>query len=193
MNVTLCRVLAAIYRAFCRVFRPVTVEGIERLPKDGAVIVYANHRNFRDPIILHAHLMRPMHFMGKKEIFKNRLIARALTLIGVFPVARGEADMNAIRTSLSILKNGGALGIFPEGHRYTDGEIHEAGNGTALIALRSGARAVPVRVFGGYGLFQKIRVHVGSPVDLSDIGARADSAALRAATARLMDALKALD
>ena len=83
MNVTLCRVLAAIYRAFCRVFRPVTVEGIERLPKDGAVIVYANHRNFRDPIILHAHLMRPMHYMGKKEIFKNRLLARALTAIGV--------------------------------------------------------------------------------------------------------------
>ena len=192
MNIALCRVLAAIYRAYSRVCRPVTVEGIERLPKDGAVIVYANHRNFRDPLILHAHLSRPMYFMGKKELFQNRLVARALTAIGVFPVARGEADMSAIRTSLSILKAGSVLGIFPEGHRYTDGQIHDAGNGVSLIALRSGAAAVPVRIFGSYRLFRKIRVRVGSPVDLSDFGPRADSAALRAATQRMMDALKAL-
>lgn len=193
MNTALCRVLASVYRAYSRVFRPVTVEGIERLPKDGAVIVYANHQNFRDPIILCAHLSRPMYFMGKKELFQNRLIARALTAIGVFPVARGEADVSAIRTSLSILKAGGVLGIFPEGHRYTDGQIHEAGNGISLIALRSGAAAVPARIFGRYKLFGKIRVHVGAPVDLSDFGGRADSASLNAATSRLMDALKALD
>ena len=139
MNKTLCRALTAVYRAFCRVYHPVAVEGAGNLPKEGAAIVFANHQNLQDPLVLCSFLPRPIFFMAKKELFKNRLFARALDQLGAFPVARGELDMSAIRTSLSVLKNGEVLGIFPEGHRYTDGEIHAAGNGVSLIALRSGA------------------------------------------------------
>ena len=193
MNKTLCRALTAVYRAFCRVYHPVAVEGAGNLPKEGAAIVFANHQNLQDPLVLCSFLPRPIFFMAKKELFKNRLFARALDQLGAFHVARGELDMSAIRTSLSVLKNGEVLGIFPEGHRYTDGEIHAAGNGVSLIALRSGAPVVPARIRGSYKPFRKIRVTVGAPVDISDIGPRADANALRAATSRFMDALKALD
>ena len=192
MNERLCRVLCAIYRGFCRVAHPVKVEGKENLPAEGAAILYANHQNLQDPMVLFAYLGRPLHFMAKKELFENKVLAKVLTLIGAFPVSRGENDMTAIRTSLSVLSEGKVLGIFPEGHRYTDGEIHAAHNGVSLIALRSGAQVVPVRIQGSYRIFSKINVKVGAPVDLADLQGRLRGENLSTATERMMAALKAL-
>ena len=192
MNKPLCRALSAVYRGFCAVFHPVRIEGIERFPAEGAAILYANHTNLQDPMVLRAFLRRPMFFMAKKELFENALLSKVMTAVGAFPVARGESDLAAVRTSLSVLKDGHVLGIFPEGHRYTDGQLHEAGNGTALIALRSGAKVCPARILGSYRLFSRVTVRISEPVDLSDLGKRLDSETLNRATARMMEALKAL-
>ena len=87
-------------------------------------------------------------YAQRKELFENRFMNRVMTWLGAFPVSRGESDLSAMRTSLKLLADGEALGIFPEGHRYVDGEMHEFGNGLALIALRSGAPVVPAYIQG---------------------------------------------
>ena len=93
---------------------------------------------------------------------------------------------------MGVLRDGNTLGIFPEGHRYVDGEMHEFGNGLALIALRSGAPVVPAYIQGSYRLFRRVTVTVGAPVALDDLGRRCDSRTLSAATERIQNAMRAL-
>lgn len=192
MNVRLCKVLCAIYRAYCRLFHPVSVSGRENLPDEGAVILCSNHTNMQDPMVLDSYLFRLFRFMAKTELFENKLLARIMRTIGAFPVSRGQSDISAVRESLRILKEGGALGIFPEGHRYKDGEIHAAEHGIALIALRSGAPVIPACISGGYRLFKRVYINIGKPVDLSDLGTKADSATMREAAERISNAIRAL-
>ena len=173
------------------VTRPI-VYGRQNLRVKGKAIFIANHRSMWDPLILALVSPRNIHFMAKKELFENRFMNRVMTWLGAFPVSRGESDLSAMRTSLKLLADGEALGIFPEGHRYVDGEMHEFGNGLALIALRSGAPVVPAYIQGSYRLFRRVTVTVGAPVALDDLGRRCDSRTLSAATERIQNAMRAL-
>lgn len=188
----LCMVLCAIYRLFAALFHPVRVIGGENMLREGPVILCANHVSLQDPMILDVYLGRLIRFMAKKELFENRFMSRIMTWLGAFPVSRGESDLSAMRTSLKLLADGEVLGIFPEGHRYADGEMHEFGNGLALIALRSGAPVVPAYIRGNYRLFRRVTVTLGAPLALAEQGRRCDSASLRAATERIQNAMRAL-
>lgn len=188
----LCVFLCAVYRLFATLFHPVRVIGRENMLAEGPVILCANHVSLQDPMVLNVYLGRLIRFMAKKELFENRFMNRVMTWLGAFPVSRGESDLSAMRTSLKLLADGEVLGIFPEGHRYADGEMHEFGNGLALIALRSGAPVVPAYIQGNYRLFHRITVTVGAPVALSELGRRCDSATLRAATERIQNAMRML-
>ena len=139
-----CVFLCAVYRLFAMLFHPVRVIGRENMVREGSVILCANHVSLQDPMVLDVYLGRLIRYMAKKELFENRFMNRVMTWLGAFPVSRGESDLSAMRTSLKLLADGEALGIFPEGHRYVDGEMHEFGNGLALIALRSGAPVTTV-------------------------------------------------
>ena len=188
----LCVFLCAIYRLFAALFHPVRVIGRENMLREGPVILCANHVSLQDPMVLDVYLGRLIRFMAKKELFENRFMNRVMTWLGAFPVSRGESDLSAMRTSLKLLADGEVLGIFPEGHRYADGEMHAFGNGLALIALRSGAPVVPAYIQGNYRLFRRVMVTVGAPVALSDLGRRCDSKTLSAATERIQNAMRAL-
>lgn len=187
-----CVFLCAIYRLFSALFHPVRVIGRENMVREGSVILCANHVSLQDPMVLDVYLGRLIRFMAKKELFENRFMNRVMTWLGAFPVSRGESDLSAMRTSLKLLADGEALGIFPEGHRYVDGEMHEFGNGLALIALRSGAPVVPAYIQGSYRLIRRVTVTVGAPVALDDLGRRCDSRTLSAATERIRNAMRAL-
>ena len=187
-----CVFLCVVYRLFAMLFHPVRVIGRENMVREGSVILCANHVSLQDPMVLDVYLGRLIRFMAKKELFENRFMNRVMTWLGAFPVSRGESDLSAMRTSLKLLADGEALGIFPEGHRYVDGEMHEFGNGLALIALRSGAPVVPAYIQGSYRLFRRVTVTVGAPVALDDLGRRCDSRTLSAATERIQNAMRAL-
>ena len=127
----LCR---GIYRVFSLVTHPVKVVGAENIPETGKAILCANHQSFQDPLLLATYLKRPMHFMAKKELFQNKLLAKIMDGLGAYPVARGENDLTAIRTSFKLLSEEKMLGIFPEGKRFHDGEMHALQSGVSMIA-----------------------------------------------------------
>ena len=101
---------------FFSIIHRVKAKGRENIP-EGAAVICANHTSLKDPLTL-AYSLSLKHFvrfMAKDEIMKTPVIGYLLKLAGIFGVKRGQADINAIKTALSILKNGGKLGIFPEG------------------------------------------------------------------------------
>jgi len=147
-------------RIFGRAITRVSIEGaLDDLPREGPLIVAANHASNLDvPIIgswLIPRLGRRIHWLGKKELFDWPVIGWVATNGGVHPVDRGAADVEAFRLAQRILDEGHVLFVFPEGTRSPDGRLQEARDGIALLALRTGALVVPVGVAGSDGVWPK--------------------------------------
>lgn len=144
------------------------VQGAENLPSNGPVILAINHVSLWDPIVAASSLSRQVAFMAKEELFEIPVLRTFITKVGAFPVKRGQGDMNAIRQSLAILKEGRVLGLFPEGTRSKTGEIQKGMPGMVLLMEKSQATVVPVKVYGTSSLMTKgwgkIEVVVGKPL-----------------------------
>ncbi|MCS7192539.1 MAG: 1-acyl-sn-glycerol-3-phosphate acyltransferase [Armatimonadetes bacterium] len=144
----LCRFLA--FR-FCHL----KVEGSERLPSKGSVIIASTHTATLDPVILGCSFSRPLTFMAKEELFRFPPFASLIRALGAFPVKRGEPDRRALRKALSLLKQGHCLVIFPEGTRNPDWQLRLPEMGFALLAAWSKAPVLPVAIFGSEKLMPK--------------------------------------
>lgn len=151
--------LSLIYR--------IEIEGMENIPKEGKSIVSSNHFSLMDPVLLGAFLPRKINYMAKEELFSNRLFSWVLNKLGVFPVKRSGSDISAIKTALRILKNEEVFGIFPQGTRAKAGEDLIAKPGSAMIAIKSKSPIIPIAIIGNYKLFNKVKVKIGEPIDLS--------------------------
>ncbi|WP_456049033.1 lysophospholipid acyltransferase family protein [Acetivibrio cellulolyticus] len=146
----------------------VKIVGMENVPKDGALILCANHNGEMDMFFIGYRLKRLVHYMAKEELFKNPLLGGFIRWLGAFPVKRGKADVEAIKTSLKLLENNEILGIFPEGTRMKKKAANSirVKPGVALIAQKSGAPIIPVAVMGSYKPFSKIKIVFGKPFSI---------------------------
>ena len=185
----LVRVVRVLVKAFYAVFHPLRVEGRERIPREGAFILALNHTSFLDAFTAFLLLPDDARYMAKKELFRHQPLRWFITSMGAFPVDREGNDMNAMRTALSVLKDGHPMAIFPEGHRYKDGTVHELKTGTAFIAMRAGVNVIPARIHASYRPFARVRVNVGEPLSAEG---RVSSAVLEDATKQLKEALEKL-
>ena len=144
------------------------IQDVENMPAEGPVILAINHQSIWDPLVAASSLPRRVSFMAKEELFSIPILGKIFSKLGAFPVKRGQGDMNAIRQSLAILKEGRVLGLFPEGTRSKDGEIQKGLPGMVLLMERSKASVVPVKVFGTRKLLTRgwgnIAVVVGKPM-----------------------------
>jgi 1-acyl-sn-glycerol-3-phosphate acyltransferase len=124
----------------------VTTHGVEHVPTDGPVILASNHVGVADGPLLAVFSPRPVHALTKKEMFDGRL-GRFLLSSGQVPLDRFNSDPAAVKACLRVLRDGGVVGIFPEGSRGS-GEFHRFHRGAAYLGLVSGAPIVPVIQFG---------------------------------------------
>jgi 1-acyl-sn-glycerol-3-phosphate acyltransferase len=123
------------------------VIGREHVPRTGSVLLAANHTSYADPpLVGGAARPRRAYFMAKSELFAIPLLGPLLPRIGAFPVHRGSADRQALRTAHEVLTSGDILAIFYEGGRSPDGRLMPPELGPAMIALRAGVPVVPVAV-----------------------------------------------
>lgn len=153
------------------------VTGRDNFPRTGAVVVVSNHLSNADPPILAAALgKRHIRYMAKHSLFKYP-VGVITRLYGAFPVRRFDADMAALLNAERILRDGGAIGMFPEGTRSRSGFIGTPHPGTALIALRAGALVVPCAIDGTEQLSRplnllrkpRISVHIGKPIAVEKV------------------------
>lgn len=184
--------LSALVRGFFAVFFPFKAAGGENVPQSGAVILCANHQSLSDPIMMAVSQKRKIRFMAKKELFGVPLLGGLIKWLGGFPVDRGAGDLAAVRLSLSILKEGNVMGIFPQGTRtWKGGKAFQSG--AAMIALKSGAAVVPVYIDGRARLFRRVNLTFGAPMDLSAYAGRMTSDTLKEATRAMEQAVYAME
>jgi len=154
------------------VFKPlyrVEAIGLEHFPKEGGVLLCANHIHNFDPIIVGIMAPRPVHYMAKEELFSVPVLGNIVRKCNAFPVKRGFNDREALRTGLKILKDGHVFGLFPEGTRSKTGELGKGLSGAGFFALRSQASVVPCAIIGPYRSFRKLKVVYGEPIDLEEM------------------------
>jgi 1-acyl-sn-glycerol-3-phosphate acyltransferase len=124
------------------------MEGLANLPATGPLLICSNHLSNFDPLVYAATLPRVLHALIKAELVQSR-IGRAFFLrCNCIPVRRGAADRLAIRGALAVLASGGALLLFPEGHRASRGGLLEFEAGAGYLAWRSGALVLPCAIWG---------------------------------------------
>jgi len=123
------------------------VNGKENIPKDGPVLIVANHLNLADPPLLAASFPRRLTFMAKRELFQS-WITRPIVQAFSFPVSRGDPNRESLRQAEQTLKHGRPLVMFPEGKRSPHAQMTRAFLGTSLIALRARAPILPMGVVG---------------------------------------------
>lgn len=124
------------------------VAGVEHVPREGPLIVVANHQSNVDPPLVGTLVRRRLRFVAKEELFHVPVFGLFVRWYEAIPLRRGGSDRRALRQVLDILASGGAIGMFPEGHRSRNCQLQRGQPGTALIALRSRAPLVPVAVIG---------------------------------------------
>ena len=157
-------------RALLSVLFPATVEGLDRLPRNG-VLLCPNHNSNWDPVLvaLKVPVNYRLHIMAKVDLFKNPILAWILRRLGAFPVSRGSSDIQSVKTAMQAIRSGDNLLIFPEGttiHNgigYVDGLPAHAKGGVAVIGVRTGATLVPVFVDGPKKPFHRTRIIFGEP------------------------------
>lgn len=177
----------------------VEVQGLENVPRTGPFIIAINHNSFLDPLIPIVYLRSDILPMAKVEVFQG-IFAPIFWGYGAYPVRRGEADLNALKYSLRVLRAGHPMLISPEGTRSKTGELKEPHEGAAVIATRSGAPILPVAMWGGKLFWSnlkrvrrtKIHSRVGKPLKVQNLNGKPSRQVLRAITDELMYYLAAM-
>ena len=118
----------------------------DHVPATGPAILAANHIGLLDGPLLAVFSSRPVHALTQAELFCGRT-GRFLHRAGQIPVDRYHPDPHAVRSCLRVLRDGGVVGVFPEGRRG-DGELHRFHHGAAYLALVTGAPVVPAILLG---------------------------------------------
>ena len=198
--VELLRKCCAVYLAVFKRFR---VADADRIPDCGAVILVANHTAVYDPVCLQVACKRRLiRFMEAREYYDVPVLHTLFRLLKVIPVNRTGNDTASIRTAVRELSNKGCIGIFPEGRISTDGQIHRAHQGVALLALLTNAVVVPAFFQGTHPFsgmirdffqFNHVTLHFGPPIRFDDLaGKHRDEPTRELALKRIMDAIVTL-
>jgi 1-acyl-sn-glycerol-3-phosphate acyltransferase len=182
--------------------------GRRNVPKTGAVILASNHLSFIDSVIITLFAPRPVCFLAKDSYFTGKGVKGFLSRtffrgIGAIPVTRGvgQAAQDALDAGLSLLHEGEAFAIYPEGTRSRDGRLYRGKTGVAWLALNAGVPVVPVALrgtdkvqpIGSKGIrLAKVTIQFGKPLDLSFHGKADSGRARRHATDQVMDAIAAM-
>lgn len=124
----------------------VRLHGTDQVPASGPVILAGNHIGVADGPLLAIFSPRPVHALTKIEMFRGGT-GRFLWWSGQIPLERFTVDPRGVRMCLRVLRDGGTVGIFPEGSRGA-GDLERFHRGTAYLAMVSGAPVVPVTFIG---------------------------------------------
>ncbi len=157
--------------------------GSENIPQQDSFIMVSNHGSLLDPPFLGHALGRNISFMAKAELFKIPFLGFVIKACGAYPVKRGIADKNTIKTACNKLSKNNCIGIFIDGTRQKNGRVNKPKQGAALLAFKNQKLLLPVAIVNSHRLirfkfciplFSKIVIKVGKPIKPPNSSSRDD-------------------
>lgn len=142
----------------------------EVIPKEGPILIVSNHKHIFDQCFTIMATKRVIHYMAKKEYFDDKKVAWFFKAAGCIPVDRSIHDASAKERALNVLRDGGAIGLFPEGTRNKtyDTFLLPFKFGTVSMAQKTNATIIPSCVTGDYDKKKhNLMVRYGKPFKVS--------------------------
>jgi len=165
-----------VYKLILKFFFKFKIIGKENIPKKGPFILVSNHISYADPAVMGVTCYTvPVTFMAKLELFDKSFFGKWVKAAGCIPIARHSGGAKSLKDALKKLKEGGVLGIFPEGTRSLDGNLQKAEPGVGFLAAKSKVPIIPMYIFGTDKILPKGQKHlspgevtakVGKPVNI---------------------------
>ncbi len=179
-------VMRIIQSAICLIVRVafrVKVEGVNKIPKTGAVLICPNHQSYIDPLLIFSlipgAMLERLLFVAFGEIFSRPPLSWLKRPTRIIPTGSAGTLGESLKLSYQGLKRGMAVCIFPEGGRTTSGELMPARPGAGILSVESGAPIVPILIDGAVNTlshlhpefkFAKVRIVVGDPIYPTAVG-----------------------
>jgi len=195
------RFIRSAFRVLLRGLFPLlsqtSLTGLERFPKKGPLIVIGNHTGAMEIVLMGAYSPTAIEFMGAMEMPWNGWMGNVIDLYGLIPVYRGYTSTTTLKMGVDVLRQGGMLGLFPEGGFWEPGK-QKAQTGAAWLSYMTGSPVLPVGFGNTRGKMAEVfrlkrpsfEMNVGDvlpPVKLGD--ALSKKEALQRAADELMDAV----
>lgn len=155
-----------------------TTSGNHHIPLDEGVILASNHTSFYDPPAIGGYSPRQLSYFARDTLFKG-IPGICMRSLNAIPVTRNSADIKSLKAIFNVLKSKGAILIFPEGTRSSDGKLAEPKPGIGMIACKAKATVIPTRIMGTFEVWGRqkklpliggsIHICFGPPMTVSDI------------------------
>jgi len=147
-----------------RFFRPFDVFGRENIV-NGPALICSNHSAMIDPFHIALALSGDMQIrvIAKISLFKIPIVSFFLWKLGMIPVDRDAMDVSSVKRSLTYLKKGDKVVIFPEGTRASEYDATAAKSGAVKLAERAKVPIMPVFMPRKKPFFRKTQVIFGEP------------------------------
>jgi long-chain acyl-CoA synthetase len=197
------RTLHLAVKGVCALLFRLRVDGLDRVPTAGPLVIAPNHVSDLDPVVLGAALDRAHteHLVwsgDRARLFENRAGRLLARLARMFPVD-DRAPAASLQVAAEVLAQGRVLVWFPEEWRSPDGRLQRFLPGVGRLLADSGGRVVPCWIDGTFQAMPRgarlprpyaVTVRFGEPIDLEALGgADADAETI---AARLRDRVAAL-
>ncbi len=133
----------------------------DKASRSGGFLLAANHISHFDPFMISSVVRRKIDWMAMAEFFPYPLLGHFLRAVDAFPADRDRADRKTIRTAIERLRDGGVVGLFPEGG-IRDGarsllEGAPLRPGASILAHIAGVPILPCVIVGSDRLYSKKR------------------------------------
>ncbi len=174
----------AMFRFFYRLFFKIDTSELAKVPKEGPLLLVANHTSFLDGPLLYVFLRpRKTIAMAKKELWNHWFTRNVMNMWECIPVDRENMNRETMQASLNVLKEKNILAIAPEGTRNKEGILQQGKSGVAFIAYKQQAPMIPVVILGFDKFSQNIKrlrrtplfIKVGEPFTIVKKSGRLDS------------------
>jgi len=165
------RLVRCLFKPFVNIFWPTKVVGKENFDSVEGAVVICNHYSVADTLIPAVKLYKKeLHVLAKAEAFESKIGGWFLRKVGAIPVHRGEADFNAVKQVLAVLKANKKLQIYPEGTRNKEGttEMRQFKRGAATFAIKAKKPIVPMLYYRMHKPFRRNWLYIGKPIFLDE-------------------------
>jgi long-chain acyl-CoA synthetase len=202
-------VLHPLLQLIAKLYFRLGVDGRERVPTQGPLIIAANHASDLDPFVVGTALstaqLRQIWWGGDAvRLFTSRAGRLLARIAQIFP-ADDRAPGTTIELASEVLRRGRMLVWFPEEWRSPDGSLQPFLSGVGLLVDRSDAAVLPAYIDGTFAAMprnrrvprpHKVTVTFGAPIPAAALKRGLDDAAPadrhRRIAAALQDAVAAL-